>query len=83
MPTTSTSESPIAFVAIPRRLPFYLPSVFVHARGSLVWQHSLEAFSAKLRNETDLDALNDDLVSVVRETMQPTRLAVAASRCCS
>jgi hypothetical protein len=32
---------------------------------------TLEGFSAKLRVETDLDALNDELVRVVRETMQP------------
>jgi hypothetical protein len=32
---------------------------------------TLEVFSAQLRNETDLDALSDELVSVVRETMQP------------
>jgi hypothetical protein len=32
---------------------------------------TLEAFSWKLRDETDLDALSDDLISVVTETMQP------------
>jgi hypothetical protein len=32
---------------------------------------TLEAFSVKLRNETDLNALSDDLVRVVREMMQP------------
>jgi hypothetical protein len=32
---------------------------------------TLEEFSAKLRNETNLDSLSDELVGVVRETMQP------------
>jgi len=32
---------------------------------------TMETFSATLRNETNLDAVSDDLVGVVRETMQP------------
>jgi hypothetical protein len=37
---------------------------------------TLEAFSAKLRDEIDLDALNNELVGAVKETMQPTHVSL-------
>ena len=37
---------------------------------------TLDTFSAQLREETDLLTLNDELVSVVRETMQPEHVSL-------
>src|SRR5215207_9672520 len=37
---------------------------------------TLEEFSARLREETDLDSLSEDLVGVVRETVRPARVSL-------
>jgi hypothetical protein len=37
---------------------------------------TLDTFSARLREETDLLTLNDELVSVVKETMQPEHVSL-------
>jgi hypothetical protein len=37
---------------------------------------TLEAFSADLRNEVDLNTLTEHLVAVVQETMQPTHISL-------
>ena len=37
---------------------------------------TLGAFNSRLREETDIDALSSDVVSVVRETIQPAHVSL-------
>jgi len=45
-------------------------------RSKFDTRKTLETFSAKLRDETDLEALSEYLIRAVRETMQPAHVGL-------
>jgi hypothetical protein len=57
------------FNPLRRRVQTFIDHLFYRKKYDAA--KTLEAFSARLRDETDIEALNSELLSTVRETVQP------------
>jgi hypothetical protein len=62
------------FNALRRRIQGFIDRRFYRRKYDA--RHTLEAYSSRLREETDLEALNGELLAVVHETVQPEHVSL-------